>query len=249
MYQTSLQRCSVLMGSVLSATMSVLAVGSAIAQSTPACTPPAAGEYLLLVSEATPEVQAQLRQTLPPNATTTVCQYLDNAVVRVGGFTSAANANSWSQYLNELGGMSAFVARPPAAASIGGESTASNAATTAASASPAQTAAYRPQALGAGYAVLVNYFNRPTLAVEMRQLLARDIGLAAYNRNPYLLALHTTDATVAAALLQSLGDRGFTAAMVDSRRVVLLTPAVAISGSTASQEQPSQNEASTANEP
>jgi hypothetical protein len=191
---------------------------------------------LLLVPNPTPEVQAKLRETLHVNASTTVCQYLENSVVRVSGFTNLDSANSWAQYLNELGGMQAVVARPPAAtaASIGGETATATPVstqppTTAANPAPANQpgTAYNPQALGTGYAVLVNYFNRPSVAAQVQQALSRNIGLVSYNQTPYLLALYTTDPAAAASTLQSLGDRGFSAVIVDSRRVVLLTPAIA----------------------
>jgi hypothetical protein len=56
------------------------------------------------------------------------------------------------------------------------------------------------------------------------------VGLAAYNRHPYLLAMHTTNEATATAMLKTLSDRGLTAVIVDSRRVVLLTPRVATGG-------------------
>jgi hypothetical protein len=78
-----------------------------------------------------------------------------------------------------------------------------------------------------GYAVIVNYFNRPEVAGQIQQALGKDIGLASYGQRPYLLATYTTDQTAANALLQSLSDKGFWAMVVDGRRTVLLKSPVA----------------------
>ncbi|NJL41571.1 MAG: hypothetical protein HC899_36445, partial [Leptolyngbyaceae cyanobacterium SM1_4_3] len=188
----------------------------------PACEPPAAGEYLLLVVNESNQTSEQLRSTLPPNASTTVCRYLDNTVTRVGGFTDAEVANSWAQYLTDLGGIQAFVARPPETASIQAQNPSPQPGT---ASNPAL--AYEPQPLAAGYAVLVDYFNRPEVATDVQQALGSQVGLVSYGQRPYLLALHTSDAAVANSVLQRLSDRNFLTLVVDSRRVVLLTPAVA----------------------
>jgi len=202
----------------------------AIAQPYPACAPPAAGEYLLLVVSESGQTPERLRNTLPPNAPTAVCRYLDNTVTRVGGFTDAEVANSWAQYLTDLGGMQAFVARPPETASTqvqnpNPQPQANGAASSGAASNGAL--AYDPQPLAAGYAVLVDYFNRPEVATDVQQALGSQVGLVSYGQRPYLLALHTSDAAVANSVLQRLSDRNFLALVVDSRRVVLLTPAVA----------------------
>ncbi len=86
--------------------------------------------------------------------------------------------------------------------------------------------AYSPQPLGAGFAVVVKFFNQPELASQVRQVTARDVGLVVFEQQPYLLAGYSTDAVVASALLRSLSERGLSAAIIDSRRAVLLTPAV-----------------------
>lgn len=199
---------------------------SAVAQSLPACLPPRENQFLLLVLNQQPNTQNQLRQLLPSNAILTACDYLSNSVVRVEGFSSADIATAWAKYVSDRSGLQTFVARSansaivtspalPRPASAGGTS----------STPPAQ--AYNPQPLGTGYAVLVNYFNQPELAANLRQVTTNRVGLAAYNQQPYLLALQTTDETTAAAMLKTLSDRGFTAVIVDSRRVMLLTPTVA----------------------
>jgi hypothetical protein len=260
------------------------------AQTLPTCAPPQPNEHLLLVVRQQADTEEQLRQLLPENAVLTNCQYLNDPVVRVGGFATAEIANAWAQYLADMTGLQAFVARPstapspspeastpptePASSSnlpsstqpsVSGETNATVSETTSQppsveSTSPAfptptdisatpepvpesapqpavnaaaptvdrvgSTEMFNPQPLGAGYAVLVHYFNRPEVAADVKQLTAQPVGLVSYEQRPFLLATHTTDPTVAAALLQALNERGFTAILVDSRRAVLLTPAV-----------------------
>jgi hypothetical protein len=202
---------------------------SAMAQALPACQPPQANEFLLLVPQQT-ETQAQLQRLLPANAVLTPCDYLNTNVVRVEGFASADIAAAWAQYLSDAAGLQAYVARPAtnlAAAPIpnagGTSSPVSNASTSAASTS---ATAYNPQALGSGFAVVVDYSNKPEVAASVRQITTRDVGLVAFEQQPYLLAAHTSDAAAAANLLRILSERGLTAAIVDSRRTMLLTPAV-----------------------
>ncbi len=201
---------------------------SAIAQpNNPQCQPPNAGEYLLLVASTTPDVQTKLRNVLPNNASTTVCRYLNDVVTRVGGFNTAETANSWAQYLTETVGLQAFVARP----SIAGNVPQIPAITNPPSAilNPSNTSKYDPQPLGAGYAVLVSYFNKPELATQLQQALKKDVGLVSYGQRPYLLATYTTDQRAANSTLQSLSDRGFFVMVVDSRRVTLLKSSVQVS--------------------
>lgn len=269
---------------ILTSTM-LLAAGmgvgeGAIAQSLPSCQPPAANEYLLLVLNQSPQTPDQLQQTLPANATTVVCNYLGREVTRVSGFSDAQTASSWAQYLSEVGGLQAFVARPveggspaaalppataptglpPATGTPGFPPATGSAAlppatpsvtapapstlppatnpTAIAPASPSPSPApnttapdrvgFNPQALGDGYAVLVDYHNQPSIAAEVQQLLARPVGLVSYGQRPYLLAIYTSDAAAASTVLRTLSDRDFSAVVVDSRRTVLLSPAVAV---------------------
>ncbi|MCY7277164.1 MAG: hypothetical protein LH702_26410 [Phormidesmis sp. CAN_BIN44] len=198
----------------------------AIAQTNnPQCQPPNAGEYLLLVVSTTPDVQTKLRKVLPNNASTTVCRYLNDVVTRVSGFNTVETASSWAQYLTETVGLQAFVARPP----IAGNASQSPAIINPPSASPSNTSKYNPQPLGAGYAVLVSYFNKPELATQLQQALKKDVGLVSYGQRPYLLANYTTNQSAANSTLQSLSDRGFFVMVVDSRRVTLLKSSVQIS--------------------
>ncbi len=202
----------------------------AIAQTNPQCQPPNSGEYLLLVVSKTPDVQDKLRKVLPTSASTTVCRYLDDVVTRVSGFNTVETASSWAQYLTETVGLQAFVARP----AIGNASQSPARIANPPSAgvtNPSNSSKYNPQPLGAGYAVLVSYFNKPELATQLQQALKKDVGLVSYGQRPYLLAVHTPDQKAANSMLQSLSDRGFFVMVVDSRRVTLLKSSVQISPS------------------
>lgn len=180
-------------------------IGSAVAQSaTAVCQPPKADEYLLLVISPTPESQEQVRRALPPNTSSTICKYLKDTVTRIGGFTKVENANAQARYLNNIVGLSAFVAIRPAKKQ------------------PQNPSTYKPKQLGAGYAVLVDYFNTPEIATQVRQLLKKDVGLASYGQRPYLLAVHTSNQKNANSTLQKLSARGFFAMLVDSSKVILL---------------------------
>ncbi|MEX0271525.1 hypothetical protein AB3R30_20550 [Leptolyngbyaceae cyanobacterium UHCC 1019] len=200
------------------------------------CQPPAPSEYLLLVVTRTPESQTQVQQLLPPNTSVNTCNYLDDTVTRVGGFRTVERANAWAKYMTETTGLAAFVARPAESPQTS-STTAPTAPTAIAPQKPAPApstapkpnglsqpndASYSPKPLGAGYAVLVDYQNQPEMAVKVRQILGKDVGLAAYGQRPYLLAVYTADSNAANAALQQLSDRGFWATLVDSRRVILL---------------------------
>ena len=197
----------------------------------PPCPPPAASEYLLLVKGETEAQRDRVQELLPVNNTVLVCSYLDDPVVRAGGFTSLETANSWAQYMTEVEGLQAFVARPatPQATSTAAET--SDAAPTSPLSTESSGAAglstYNPQPLTAGFAVLVNYYNHPEVALDLQQLLNRDIGLVVYRQRPYLLAAQSPDATIASETLRILNEHDFTSILVDSSQVVLLTSTVA----------------------
>lgn len=229
--------------SIIGAVSSGTAFAQSFAQALPECQPPRADEYLLLVPNQRPEIQAQLQQLLPANAVLTPCNYLNTNVIRVEGFASADIATAWAQYLQDASNVLAYVARPAAPGSIanapvpnavgGTSSPVPNAASANRnsvanpdSAATSTSPAFNPQPLGAGYAVVVNYFNRPEIAANVRQVTSRDVGLVAYEQQPYLLAAFTNDAAFASTMLRTLSDQGLTAAIVDSRRAVLLTPSV-----------------------
>jgi hypothetical protein len=234
-------------------TVAILVAGSeTLATNISICQPPAASEYLLLVVSRTQENQVQVQKLLPPSASIAVCTYLNDTVTRIGGFRTMDRANAWARYITETTGLAAYVVRPaevpsttipptsqlstaspsPTASPLPNPSPSStppiqptNPAT-----KPSGTAfsSYNPKTLGAGYAVLVDYFNQPELASKVKQALGKEIGLVAYGQRPYLLARYTTDQSEANSILQTLSDRGFWATVVDSRRVILLRQSVEI---------------------
>jgi len=225
------------------------ATPSAIADEFPPCAPPAANEYLLLIQGDTVSARDRIQNLLPTTTSVSVCRYLDDIVVRAGGFTSLENANAWAQYLTESEGAQAFVARPAAPGEVA-EAVAIEAEpvapipelpqedTTTASSNPAAvsetstptpeaTVAYAPKLLGEGYAVLVDYGNNPEIAKQLQQTLNQPVGLAIYEQRPFLLATQSTDPQAAAQVLQTLSNSRFGAFIVDSSEVVLLSTAVA----------------------
>ncbi|MCM0592968.1 MAG: hypothetical protein HEQ35_28950 [Gloeotrichia echinulata IR180] len=177
-------------------------------QAIPICQPPNGGEYLLLVISPTAENQRQLRNALPSEIKTTTCQYLKDTVTRIGGFNKIDDANRWARYINNIVGLSAIITTRPVEAPR------------------APTISYNPQALGEGYAVLVDYFNRPELTNTVQQVVGGDVGFASYGQRPYLLAVYTTNQKEAYNTLQKLNERGFVAYLVDSRKVMLLRSVV-----------------------
>lgn len=168
------------------------------------CQPPQPNEYLLLVLSKSWESQEHLQRTLPANTQTTFCQYSEDKVTRISGFRNLEDANSWARYVKEIVGLSAYVVRPTQATL------------------PTNSLAYNPQPLSEGYAVLVDYLNQPEIAVQVKQLLGRDVGLVSFGQRPYLIAAYTTNQREANSILRKLSDRGFWSMVVDSRRVTLL---------------------------
>jgi len=215
------------------------------------CQPPNSGEYLLLVVSPTPENQAQVKRSLPPNASTIVCRYLDSTVTRVEGFTSLDIANAWAKYMTDVAGLPAFVAQPSTAVATTPTVTQPTAtqpsptpqvlppttrqpqqpaATRPATPSPTAVAPsplpYNPKLLGAGYAVLVDYDSRPEVALQLRKILGRDVGFVSYEQRPYLLANHTPAQGTANATQKALRDRGFRTMIVEGQQVVLMSRTV-----------------------
>lgn len=218
----------------------------ALAQSYPDCPPPASGEYLLLVQGEDEADRDRTISVLPADQPTLVCSYLDDTVVRAGGFTSLEVANSWALYLNDIEQLNTVVveaedvaaapAPQPEATAFPAEETASPVEETAAPAqespAPATSVAaisghstkYQPTLLGEGVAVLVDYQQNPEIGRELAQ--QGPVGLAVYLQQPYLLVLHTTDRSMAATKLQQLVDRGLTSFLVDGEQVIRLTQTV-----------------------
>lgn len=181
----------------------------------PACQPPLPDEYLVLVPTATVADQEEIRRLLPGPIESTVCNYVNETVTRLGGFGRANQAQEWAQYVNSQAGIVAYVVGPAGVA---------------ATPSPLPVGpspgAFNPQPLENGYAVLVDFFSNPQVAGELWQILRTDIGLVSYGQRPYLLAELTREQNRANQILQTLSDRGFFATVVDSRNVILLDDAV-----------------------
>ncbi|WP_008319274.1 hypothetical protein [Leptolyngbya sp. PCC 6406] len=212
---------------ILMAVVGAIAPTAAVAQTFPPCPPPAPTEYLLLIQGNTEVERNRIQSLLPTSTNVMVCQYLSEPVVRAGGFSSLENANAWAQYLTEVEGAQAFVARPASdgtAAPLPSDLDADSG-----SSSPSTAGGgYAPQLLGEGYAVLVDYGTDPAIASAIQSTLGKPVGLAVYRQRPYLLAIYSGDVQTAAATLQQLSGR-VTAFMVDSSEVVLLAPTVAVS--------------------
>jgi hypothetical protein len=180
----------------------------------PVCQPPSPGEYLLLVVSPTPDKQTQLRRALPNELKITTCRYLKDKVTRIGGFAKIEDANRWARYINNVVGLTAIITTRPKEA------------TSKTTPVPSPTPAYKPQKLGDGFAVLVDYFNHPEVATQVQQVVGGDVGFVSYGQRPYLLAVYTTNQTEAYKTLQTLSERGFFAVLVDSRKVLLLRSVV-----------------------
>ncbi|MEG4228542.1 hypothetical protein QUA35_20730 [Microcoleus sp. N9_B2] len=193
------------------------------------CEPPNSDEYLLLIVTKTPEQQERAKRSFPGNTDNIVCRYINDTVTRVGGFRDSQIASDWVKYIEDVVGLQAYVVRSPAAAlpqnlpvynpqpAPGSEPIANP---------PTGNLAFNPQALGPGYAVLVDYFNQPELAAQVKQALGTQVGLASYGQRPFLFVAYTTDQNAATAAVKALSDRGFWPMLVDSRRVTVITPAV-----------------------
>ncbi len=193
------------------------------------CQPPGAEEYLLLVLGRTADDQAKTFAALPAGSVANVCNYQNETVVRVNGFTTFETANAWAQYLSSKVGVQTFVARPGAPQTPFPTAPAAPPVIPTAPASPTipSISGYNPQVLGPGYAVLVNYYNRPEVATQLQQTLGKPVGLVAFGQRPYLLVTYTTDQNAATALLSQLSNQGYGVSLVDGRRVVLLKSEVA----------------------
>ncbi|MFQ4142005.1 hypothetical protein [Chlorogloeopsis sp. ULAP02] len=210
----------------------------------PVCQPPNSGEYLLLVISPTPDNQNQLRRALPNEIKTTTCRYLTDTVTRIGGFTKIDDANRWARYINSIVGLTAIITTRPgehlANQTTPKTPTLPTPPTTPTLPTPPttpttqlnqlnqlnQTATYQPQRLKRGFAVLVDYFNRPEVANQIKEIVRGDVGFVSYGQRPYLLATYTTNQQDAYSTLQKLSERGFFAVIVDSSKVMLLRPIV-----------------------
>ena len=192
-------------------------------QAIPVCQPPNVGEYLLLVVSPTANNQKQLRSALPSELKTITCKYLNETVTRVGGFNKIDDANRWARYVSNIVGLSAIITTRPTTPDVQAQAQAQ---AQSQPQPPQQTVNYNPQALGEGYAVLVDYYNRPELVNSVQQLVGGNVGFVSYGQRPYLLAVYTTNQTEAYNTLQKLNNGGFIASIVDSRKVILLRSTV-----------------------
>ncbi|MFO5475416.1 MAG: hypothetical protein ACLBM2_16215 [Dolichospermum sp.] len=178
------------------------------------CQQPNVGEYLLLVLSPTPENQKQLRAALPTEQKTIVCKDNNQIVTRVGGFTNIDDAKRLARYIQNLVGLSATITTRPTEPVTQLPQTIPNIQT------PKIT--YNPKILGEGYAILVDYFNRPEMVSSLRKAVGGDVGFVSYGQRPYLLAVYTTNQKEAYNTLQKLSETGFVAILADGRKVVLL---------------------------
>jgi hypothetical protein len=192
----------------------------------PACQPPSPGEYLLLIVSPNTNNQQALRSALPSDMKTITCKYLNETVTRVGGFNNIDDANRWARYVNNIVGLSAIITTRPAAPTPPPVPTVQPPAIIPSGTVTNPNVSYSPRVLGEGFAVLVDYFNRPELANNVQKVVGGNVGLVSYGQRPYLLAVYTTNQTEAYRTLQKLTDNGFFAILADGRKVVLLRSVV-----------------------
>jgi len=168
------------------------------------CQPPNPGEYLVLISTPTPESQQVALSRLPGDIDIGLCRYVDRVVARVGGFTDRALADDWRRYVEDIIRLPAYVVEGSATRPPNPRPPGTN--------------------LGSGYAVLVDYSERPEIVAELQRLLARNIGLVSYGGKNFLLVTYTQNVGDAAESLKRVSDRGFFTFLVDSSRVTLINP-------------------------
>jgi hypothetical protein len=191
------------------------------------CQPPNVGEYLLLVVSPTTENQKQLRSALPTELKTVICKYNNQTVTRIGGFKKIDDANRWARYIQNIVGLSAIIttrttAQAPQQAPQQVPQQAPQQAPQTTLKVPISKISYNPKILGEGYAILVDYFNRPEMVSSLQKAVGGDVGFVSYGQRPYLLAVYTTNQKEAYNTLQKLSESGFVAILADGRKVVLL---------------------------
>ena len=189
-------------------------------QNLPVCELPRPGEYVLLVLSPRADSYQQLRNIIPNQIQATTCRYLTDTVTRIGGFNSIDDANRWGRYIKNIAGLSTIISTRAVAGDVVLDPVQPPP-------TPGQTISFNPQLLGDGYAVLVDYFNRPELANSIQQVVGGNIGLVSYGQRPYLLAAHTGNQQEAYRKLQRLNESGFFAILVDGNKVMLLRSSVA----------------------
>ncbi|TVR15107.1 MAG: hypothetical protein EA395_01660, partial [Phormidium sp. GEM2.Bin31] len=100
----------------------------------PACAPPRAGEFLVLVLPETNQDLQAIGERLPSQVDAQACTYLDEVVLRIHGFEGQEDASALARQITEASGLNAFVTRPP---SNTGTNTATGNSSPPASSSPA----------------------------------------------------------------------------------------------------------------
>jgi hypothetical protein len=202
------------------------AINPALSQPTISpCQAPSPGEYLLLVVSPTVNNQQQLRSALPSDLNTVTCKYFNETVTRVGGFNQIDDAKRWAKYINNVVGLSAIITTRPQSPTATPAVIPSQRVTPAVVPPgnlPNQGLRYNPRILGEGFALLVDYFNRPELAANLQRAVGGNVGLVSYGEKPYLLAVYTTNQNEAYRTLKKLTDNGFVALLADGRQVILL---------------------------
>ena len=205
----------------------ISSIQPAIAQKNlPICSPPNPGEYLLLVISPTQDNQQQLRSALPTEIETSVCNYTDKTVTRIPRFNKVDDANRWARYIQNVVGLSAIITTLPPQANTQRTPQQNNPENKQqnpqATITTSRVNNYNPRVLGEGYAVLVDYSNRPELVEPLKKAVGGDVGFVSYGQRPYLLAVYTTNQKEAYNTLQRLSENGFLATLADGRQVVLL---------------------------
>ncbi len=199
---------------------------------------PTGQEFLLLVRGRNEAERADIASILPVESSVLICRYLDEVLVRAGGFTSLETVNAWASYMTSEANYESFVLRPtdrPATASS--EAVAASESDTSADQQALDMASattvpanvvFDPIRLASGYAVLVDYGSSPEIAATVSQLVP-SVGLAVYRQRPYLLATYSEDEASASAVLQQLNGAQLAAVIVDAQDVVRLAESVAVS--------------------
>ncbi|MGL5083865.1 MAG: hypothetical protein ACRC8A_20470 [Microcoleaceae cyanobacterium] len=204
------------------------------------CTPPGAGEYLVLVVSETTSAQELTRRSLPQDVNSGICRYLEDTVTRVGGFSDRLIAQDWASYITANIGLRAYVVKPDnntqAPAPEISRRPPNPANSTVADLPPSNSAeelskaASTPEAMSTSeatsttvsYAILVDYLNQPELAAQVERIVGRKIGLASYGQRSYLLVESTRDLEKANSILQTLSRQGFWSFVVDGQRVTVI---------------------------
>ncbi|EDX84945.1 hypothetical protein S7335_2644 [Synechococcus sp. PCC 7335] len=91
----------------------LMATTLASAQSDPpVCPPPGDQEYLLLVRGEDEAERSDIASILPVESSVIICRYLDEVLVRAGGFTQLETVNAWASYMSSEADYESFVIRP-----------------------------------------------------------------------------------------------------------------------------------------